>query len=114
MTDITTLTDDEVREKLAYYNHRIAESQSRYGHSNLRSDRSLLSEAYNYAYPWQEEAKRRGISASRLADVLDKMSDRSLRTLHNCAKKRASHWFKDPRAMLVLRTICQRRGLLDA
>ena len=107
-------SDDEVREKLAYHNHRIAENQRRYGHSNLKSDRALISEAYSDAYPWQQEAKRRGISASRLADVLDKMSDRSLLTLYRCAKKRASHWFNDPKAMMVLRNICKRRGLIDA
>lgn len=107
-------TDDQVREKLAYHNHRIAENQRRYGHSTLKSDRALIAEAYSDAYPWQQEAKRRGISASRLADILDKMSDRSLKTLYRCAKSRAGHWFSDPRAMMVLRNICKRRGILDA
>lgn len=107
-------TDDEVRDWLAYHNGRIAESQRRYGHSTLGSDRSLLAEAYDKAYPWQQEAKRRGITASRLQDILDKMSDRSLKTLYRCAKKRAGHWFNDPKAMVVLRNTCQRRGLLDA
>lgn len=114
MARIEDMTDDEVREKLAYHNARIAESQSRYGHSTLRSDRALLSEAYDDAYPWQREAQRRGITASRLADVLEKMSDRSLLTLQRCAKKRARHWFSDPRAMIALRNVCQRRGLTDA
>lgn len=107
------MTDDEIREKLAYHNARIADNQRRYGNSTLRSDRALLSEAYDDAYPWQQEAKRRGITACRLADILDKMSDRSLMTLYRCAKKRAGHWFSDPKAMMVLRNTCQRRGLFD-
>ena len=106
-------TDDQVREMLAYHNHRIVDSQRRYGHSTLRSDRALLDEAYGDAYPWQQEAKHRGISASRLSDILDKMSDRSLRTLYQCAKRRAGHWFADPKAMMTLRQVCQRRGLTD-
>jgi hypothetical protein len=106
-------TDNQVREKLAYHNRRIAESQQRYGHSTLKSDRALLDEAYIDAYPWQQEAKRRGITVSRLADILEKLSDRSLLTLYRTGKRRASHWFKDPKAMMVLRNVCKRRGLLD-
>lgn len=111
---IEDLTDDEVREKLAYHNHQIAEANRRYGHSNLKSDRDMINWAYGDAYMWQQEAKRRGITASRLSDILDKMSDRSLITLYRSAKRRAPHWFKDPKAMMVLRNVCHRRGLLDA
>lgn len=106
-------TDDQVREKLVYHNGQIADANRRYGHSNLRSGRGLIEEAYINAYPWQQEAKRRGISASRLADILNKMSDQSLLSLYHCAKKRAPHWFKDPKAMMILRNVCQRRGLFD-
>jgi hypothetical protein len=47
-----------------------------------------------------------------LQEVLERVSDRSLLTLHRCAKVKARHWFADPRAMVVLREVCKRRGLI--
>jgi hypothetical protein len=111
--DYSSMNNDELRDWLAYHDRSIANAQMRYGHSTLGSDRSLLAEVYDRAYPCQQEAKRRGVTSSRLADILSKMSDQSLTTLYRCAKSRASHWFSDPKAMMVLRRICQRRGLIE-
>lgn len=109
----TTMTDDELRDWLAFHNQRIASRRASHGHSSLPSDRAMISEAIDSAYPFQQEAKRRGITVSRLADILGKMSDRSLATLYRYAKTRASHWFADPKAMVILRNVCQRRGLIE-
>lgn len=106
-------TDDHVRERLRQHEVAITYARQRYGHSTMRSDVSMIEEALDKAWPWIAEAKRRGITSSRLADILNKMSDRSLRTLYRCGKNRARHLFSDPKAMIVLRNVCLRRGLLD-
>lgn len=105
--------DDELRFWLGHHERQIAEAQRRYGGSTRRSSASLLQEAYDNAKPYQDEARARGITSSKLYDALMKMSDRTLATLHKCGKVRMPHLFTDPKAMIVLRNVCQRRGLFD-
>lgn len=42
----------------------------------------------------------------------NKLSDRHLVALHRCAKKRLYAVFKDPKAMIALRNVLEKRGLL--
>lgn len=111
--DPKTKTDDEVRAKLRHHDAQIVEANRRYGHENTRSARSMIDDAYIDAYPWQQEAKRRGITSSKLYDAMVKMSDQTLRTLYRQGVERASALFCDPKASSTLRSVCQRRGLLD-
>lgn len=105
--------DDELRFWLAHHERAIVEANRRYGHDKSRSAQSLIDEAYSKAIPYQAEAKRRGITSSKLYDALAKMSDSTLRALHRSGKRRMPHLFTDPKSMIILRNVCQLRGLLD-
>lgn len=107
----STYSDDDLREKLAYYERQIVDRNRRYGGNNsTRSDRAMIDEAYISAYPWQQEAKARGITSSRLYDALMKMTDVSLQTLMKAIPKAM---LADPTQITALQRVCLRRGLMD-
>lgn len=106
-------SDEKVRQMVRHHETMILDAERRYSHSFLRSDTAMIDDARNAAYPWFSEARDRGITASRLYDILMSMSDTSLTTLLNCSKRRARHWFSDPRAMIVLRSVCTQKGLIN-
>ena len=60
--DPSLQTDDRLREMLRYHTAAVVEAQRRYGHSTLRSDASMISEASDKASPWRHEARVRGIT----------------------------------------------------
>lgn len=106
----STYSDDDLREKLAYYERQIVDRNRRYGGNPTRSDRAMIDEAYISAYLWQQEAKARGITSSRLYDALMGMTDASLQTLMKAIPKAM---LADPTQIAALQRVCLRRGLMD-
>ena len=111
--DPSLQSDDSLRQSLRHHEMMVANAERRYGHSSLRSDIAMVHEARGAAHPWIEEARERGVTTSRLYDILMSMSEVSLDTLYRCGKRRARHWFSDPLAMMVLRSVCVKKGLIN-
>lgn len=55
-------TDEQLLEALARRRANLAGREQRYGHSNLRSDRELISEANDKVYEVEWELRRRGVA----------------------------------------------------
>lgn len=108
----STYSDDDLREKLRYHEGRIAYANATCGVGyHTRSQRAMLDEVYIGAHPWQQEAKKRGITSSKLYDALLKMSDVSLKTLLRALPKRTM--ISDPSQVTALQRVALRRGLID-